>query len=94
MPRTQTMKMLTTDQIRDLSIIADQRGDDRVFALCAAASRGNRAALQELTVAFHKARDAQRARRAAAPATESAPITDDRRLAHGLPTNSVRNRWP
>lgn len=58
------MKMLTTDQIRDLSIIADQRGDDRVFALCAAASRGDRAALRDLTVAFHQARNAQRARRA------------------------------
>lgn len=53
--------MLTDEQIQNLSILADQRGDDALFALCAQAWNGDRAARRVLTDAVNKARAARRA---------------------------------
>ena len=52
--------MLTNEQLQNLSILADQRDDDHVFALCAQAWNGDRAARRVLTDAVNRARASRR----------------------------------
>ena len=48
---TRTEALLSDEQIQAISIVADQRGNDRLFAACARAYT-NRAARVELTRAY------------------------------------------